>query len=287
MSSLYNEHMRVFDAFLFFNELELLQIRFEELWDVVDYFVICEATKTFQNKSKPLYYLDNADKFARFSKKIVHHIYDPKISSHHSIPAYRQNVAGQRFPANWYIEREQRRQIKTPLLPLVNDDDIVLLSDADEIMSRDNVHYIRMNPELFKDLIVASMQMSYGYIDTVIDEPMGHKHWLGTGILTGASLKSSDLQEVRDKCQYAPVLQEAGWHLSYLGGAEQIRAKLESFSHAEWNREPYTDLTRIADRINHLQDPLDRPGFVIRRETDKSKFPRSSLQFPHLFYQDK
>ena len=45
--------MKIFDSFRFFNELEILEIRFNILYDVVDYFVITESPYTTMGDSKP------------------------------------------------------------------------------------------------------------------------------------------------------------------------------------------------------------------------------------------
>ena len=50
---------KVYDTFLFFNELDLLEIRLNILDDYVDYFVLCEANQTFSGKDKKLYYKEN------------------------------------------------------------------------------------------------------------------------------------------------------------------------------------------------------------------------------------
>ena len=57
--------MRVFDAFPFFNELEMLEIRLNVLDDVVDRFVLVESTLTFSGRPKPLWYADHRARFAR------------------------------------------------------------------------------------------------------------------------------------------------------------------------------------------------------------------------------
>ena len=57
--------MKVFDAFAFFNELDLLDIRLNLLDPYVDYFILSEATKTFQGGDKPLWYQENKDKFEK------------------------------------------------------------------------------------------------------------------------------------------------------------------------------------------------------------------------------
>jgi beta-1,4-mannosyl-glycoprotein beta-1,4-N-acetylglucosaminyltransferase len=62
----------IYDCFTFFNELDLLEIRLETLNDVVDKFVLVEATKTFRGENKVLYFKDNQERFAKFLKKIIY-----------------------------------------------------------------------------------------------------------------------------------------------------------------------------------------------------------------------
>ena len=66
--------MKVFDSFIFFNELELLEMRLNILNDVVDYFVLTESPFTVSGNEKPLYYQENKDKFAKWNDKIIHHV---------------------------------------------------------------------------------------------------------------------------------------------------------------------------------------------------------------------
>ena len=47
--------MKVFDSIIFFNELELLEMRLNILNDVVDYFVVTESPFTVSGNEKPLY----------------------------------------------------------------------------------------------------------------------------------------------------------------------------------------------------------------------------------------
>ena len=52
---------KVFDSIIFFNELELLEMRLNILGDVVDHFVITESPYTVSGNEKPLYYAENKD----------------------------------------------------------------------------------------------------------------------------------------------------------------------------------------------------------------------------------
>jgi beta-1,4-mannosyl-glycoprotein beta-1,4-N-acetylglucosaminyltransferase len=65
----------VVDAFIFSNELDLLDIRLRELYDIVDYFVIVESDYTFMGRPKELSFDLNKDRFAWASKKIRYDVF--------------------------------------------------------------------------------------------------------------------------------------------------------------------------------------------------------------------
>lgn len=257
--------MKIYDGFIFFNELELLDIRFNELYDVVDKFIVVESTKTHQNKPKPLYFLENKDKFSAFLDKVIHHVFDPQV-----------------YPYSWYIENEQRNQLKQAKFSLC-DGDIFLLSDADEIMKRKSVEDLR-DIKNFNQACTSIMQMSYGYINNVIKEPWHHREWRGTVILPHQEFHRKSLNEWRSLKDSLPRYEDSGWHFSFIGGSNRIKQKLESYAHSEFNNNSFTDMKIINTRLNNLQDPLGRNGFSMTVEHDKSKFPESSLKFKELFY---
>ena len=66
----------VYDCFQFFNELDILKLRMHVLNDVVDKFVISEATVTFSGEKKPLYFQENREMFQEFEDKIIHKVVD-------------------------------------------------------------------------------------------------------------------------------------------------------------------------------------------------------------------
>ena len=66
--------MKIFDSFLFYNELDVLELRLNILNDVVDYFVLSESPMTLSGNPTPLLYLENKEKFSKFNHKIIHNI---------------------------------------------------------------------------------------------------------------------------------------------------------------------------------------------------------------------
>ena len=61
---------KVFDVFLFFNELDILELRLKMLDDVVDFFVITECDFTFSGKPKSLIFAKNIDNPIEVQRKI-------------------------------------------------------------------------------------------------------------------------------------------------------------------------------------------------------------------------
>ena len=70
--------VKIVDCFLFYNEIDLLKIRLEELYDVVDYFILVEGTLTFTGNVKNMYFKDNINLFNKYLNKIIYifiHLY--------------------------------------------------------------------------------------------------------------------------------------------------------------------------------------------------------------------
>ena len=72
--------MKVIDCFPFFNELDLLEIRLNELRGVVDAFVITESPQTFTGMKKSFFFKDNEDRFKEFN--IIYAPYDDQADLH-------------------------------------------------------------------------------------------------------------------------------------------------------------------------------------------------------------
>lgn len=62
----------IYDCFLFCNELDVLEIRLNELNDVVDRLVLVESAHTFTKLPKPLFFEQNKLRFEKLLPKIEH-----------------------------------------------------------------------------------------------------------------------------------------------------------------------------------------------------------------------
>ena len=136
---------KVVDVFLFYNELNLLEIRLETLDPYVDFFLIVEADETFSGNKKEFIFLENQEKFSKFKHKIIH----LPISS---------------FPSNLSpFEREwaQRNAILPMLTEFARDEYLIVFGDVDEIPSPRALEYALGHDFAIKPIIHCAKDLFY------------------------------------------------------------------------------------------------------------------------------
>jgi len=228
---------KVVDSFIFYNELDMLEYRLRTLEPVVDIFVLVEALQTHAGNPKILYYDENKARFAPWAHKIVHKIVD--------LPCKEQTTRANQ----WVNENQHRHEITRAvreLQPHLRADDLVMVSDLDEIPDPATIATLKADPSLVKEKgIIAFEQVLYYYnIETLASaEP-----WTCARISTASAFESiGSAQELRHiGC---PSIPKGGWHLSYFGSPAFIRNKIQQFGHQELNSVDYTDERKIAERV--------------------------------------
>lgn len=262
----------IYDCFIFFNELDLLEIRLNELDPVVDRFVLVEASVTFQGKAKPLYFNEHKARFEKFLHKIIHVVVE-------KYPFPEESSA-------WTYEHYQRNRIADGLKDCAPGD-VIIVGDVDEIPDPIAItKYARQ-----KGIKIFRQRMFYYFLNCVNNTELGAKNhyaWNGSvmadyrdmrspqelrnfaikylvknspralvRIIYGLYYKISDLLAGNNLV----FISQGGWHFSYLGGVEKIIKKIESFSHTEYNNDAYKDPATIEERINKGEDIFGR-GFT-------------------------
>lgn len=183
--------MRVYDCFTFYNEFELLELRLKSLWDVVDRFVIVEADKKHTNEPKPYYFWERQDEFKEFFPKIRH------------LPV--EMTVDFKGVGDWSIENAQRDAIAYGLSDAAPDD-LIMISDLDEIPAPDVVKKIRdgqLVDVLEKTPLVMAQKFFYYYFDWV-----SNNTWQGTILVKRKNLTTP--QNLRDRRNMLPYIVGGG-----------------------------------------------------------------------------
>ena len=228
--------MKIIDCFMFYNELEILQIRLKELYDVVDHFIIVEATKTHSNIDKPLYFLENKHLFMPYMDKIIHRVTD--FSEHYS---FEQHINAPNDA--WFKENYQRECCKNVIDELkLDDNDIIITTDCDEIPKHLVIEAIRNNNIRIDNHVYSIEMVLYYYtIEYTTDRRWYHAKLVNYNIYKKFNL----LTEIRF-ANYI-VLPNAGYHLSYFGDVQFIKTKVESFAES-------SEYTREGKEVSYLED---------------------------------
>jgi len=231
--------VKIVDCFIFYNEMKMLEFRLKELNDSVDYFVLVESTKTFSNKEKPLLYNENKHMFSDYNDKIIHVIIDDFSNMDMSDPY-------------WALESYQRNSISKGIERLnLNDDDIIIISDVDEIPK------IKSIPDNLEDRKVHSLKQDLYYynLNTRCDEP-----WNDAKVMTYKTFLENDSnpQKIRRNNEGNINIPDGGWHFSYFGDTDFIMNKIKMFSHQELNNDTYNRKDAIEDKIKNSKDLFGR-----------------------------
>ena len=264
----------IYDCFTFFNELDLLEIRLNILNDYVDKFVLVEATKTFTGQDKPLYYQENKERFKQFENKIIHIIVDSYPDSNNP----------------WFFECNQRNAIAKGF-ENCNDDDIILISDLDEIPKPELINKYKdiKGVKLFEQI------MCHYHINCINNKP---EVWmLGTKMLSyyeykhlfdNEKPKYNDfvMEEMNQGVTPSLIrdykklyhINDGGWHFTYLGGAQKLREKLKAYSHTENATEEFCNLQTLEKRIKEHKGftivPLDDffPKYILENKDKYAQY---------------
>jgi glycosyltransferase involved in cell wall biosynthesis/cephalosporin hydroxylase len=108
---------KIIDSLVFNGDINMLLLRLDYLYDVVDLFLISESNKTFEGSPRELVYLNNSDIFEKYKDKIKYVVYNSEVT-------------------NDIIEDSQRRQIHNILVDSVDTESLILHSSVYEIPNK-------------------------------------------------------------------------------------------------------------------------------------------------------
>ena len=275
---------KIYDCFLFFNELDLLDMRLNIMDPYVDYFVITEASVTHSGIPKPYIFEANKQMFSKFLHKIIYIKNDdipndfvnlPTIDNpdtfegkcvkkiHELIETQTGLFNRQTEP---YFGRDffQKESIRKGL-ENCQDNDIIISSDLDEIPNPEILQNI--DSYLDKAQFFTFVQKTYYYYLNFLKET----NWKGSRLGLYKDLKDYSYNKLRAQQNYE--FQNGGWHFSFMGGPERVKTKIRSYSHQDLNHPQV--ISNVENNIKNGIDPFFR-GMLTKVDID-STYPKYLL----------
>ena len=258
---------KVYDAILFFNELDILEIRLNTLDPVVDYFIISESTKTHSGLPKPLYFQENRDRFKKFEHKIIHQVLEDTPDDYLNLSedsaknelqrlVFEKVNRGDWWPHDVPSYGRDTYEKEAVLCAMGNckPDDLILFSDADEIPNPETLKLVLENFNS-KNIYNFKQRMFFYYFNCEKED-----NWVGNTLLTFEKFKELSACELRVR-RRGIFVEDGGWHFSFMGGAERIKQKIESYGEQSLNTPEIKE--NIQSNIDHCittgRDLFNRP----------------------------
>jgi len=210
--------MKVYDCFTFFNELDILEIRLQELWDVVDVFVLAESNLSHSGKPKEYLYENNKERFAKYASKIRRIQVDDMPDTKDS----------------WVREKYQRWSTGKGLTD-VSSEDLIIVSDVDEIPRAEAIKMIKEDENVWARYILTipmfQYKINYMKIRDIVKQP---------NIMVCRAEYFTNSQQEREytfpwieKPEDLVFIDHAGWHFTYFGDDDHAITKIQNFAHTE------------------------------------------------------
>ena len=230
--------MNIYDCFMYFDEDLLLDLRLNTLNNHVSKFIITEATYTHNGSKKKLRF--DINNFKKFKDKIKYIIVDTQpqnilsINSNDSL-----NEKSQKLILNGYARDNYQRNRLADGIKEASVDDIIIISDLDEIPNLVNVNFYQIKNKIiqFKQkMFYYKLNLYYPDLDWFGSKACKKKNLISPQWLR--NIKSKKYSKFRidlifNKKKYSDIfyVMDGGWHFTCIRTPEELEYKLLNFAH--------------------------------------------------------
>jgi beta-1,4-mannosyl-glycoprotein beta-1,4-N-acetylglucosaminyltransferase len=235
---------RIVNLLPFYNEFTMFRMRLHEMAGWVDHFVVIESTRTFTGLDKPLLFREHQAEFAEFADRIT-------LLALDDVPSC--------VNAAWARDFYQRDMAVRGLHGLCGPDDLVLLTDADEIVDGRAIEGFDGD---FATLQMPTFKYFLNYRPVV-----GHrKHALRkSSVWKARYLQAFGSSYLRfflacDDLR-THVIPNAGWHFTSMMDAAAVSRKVDSYAHQEQSKAHLRDEAHYSSLLAGIRNGAYEPGW--------------------------
>ena len=237
--------MKIYDCFIFFDEEILLDLRLNILDKYVDKFVIVESKFSHSGeKRNPIF---DIDKYKKFKEKIIYILLEDQPKNLLEILGDSDPKKNSKIIDNANLREFYQRNAITKGLVDASSEDLIIISDVDEIPNLQNFNF-----KNFTNKMVFFNQIFCCYKFNLYARSM---QWYGSRMIKKKNLLNPQwLRDIKDrnypfwrldtffsqkKYRNIILMQDGGWHFSYLKNAKGVEKKLKSIRHhIEYDQNP-------------------------------------------------
>ena len=230
--------MKIYDCFMYFDEDLLLDLRLNTLNKYISKFVITEATYTHNGSKKKLNF--DINKFKKFKDKIEYIVVNeqpPNILEINVNDSLEKK--GEKLILNGYARDNYQRNRLAEGISEASDNDIVIISDLDEIPNLKNLNFNKINNKIIQfrqKMFYYKLNLYYPDFEWFGSKACRKKNLLSPQWLR--NIKSKKYSKFRidlifNKKKYNNIFYvlDGGWHFTCIRTPEELEYKLLNFAH--------------------------------------------------------
>ena len=247
--------MRIFDCTTFYSEHLMLDVRFNILNEKVDKFIVVESL--FSHSGKPKKFNFDIKNYQKFKDKINYII----IENEPEGLIVNQNLSSAEKRLNSLKRVEQSYEYMSKSLNDAEDNDLIILSDNDEIPNLNSKQFLNSKKNIF-----IFEQLFFYYKFNLHYDLM---NWFGSKACRKKKLMSMPwLRNLKNK-QYPfwrfdtlfsktkynnlEIIKDGGWHFTNLMTAEKLYEKMSNFGHHNEFDESGLKINDIKNKIENRE----------------------------------
>ena len=238
--------MKIFDCFMYFDEDLVLDIRLNMLNEYVDYFIIVESNYNHKGEKKKLKF--DINKFNKFKNKIIYLVYDEEpINLYKFSEEDTPDKISGKFIVNAGLRENAQRNYISKGLPNSDENDVVIISDIDEIPNLKTIDFNKIK----REILVFKQDMFYYKFNLQLP----NFKWIGSKACKIRQLKNPqwlrnlkgkkfpiyriDVYFSDTKYNNIKIIEDGGWHYTNMKTPKEIENKLKSYlHHREFDENP-------------------------------------------------
>ena len=261
--------MKIYDCTTFYSEHMMLDVRFHALNDYVEKFIVTESLYSHSGQPKKLNF--DINNYPKFKDKIIYLVIDQEPNDLIKIENTKEHQGLKRNNSLKRIELSYNYMMKAT--ENLANDDLIILSDNDEIPNLNSKQFKQSNKNVF-----IFKQLFFYYKFNLLYDLMP---WFGSKACKKKSLKSfSWLRNLKSK-KYSfwrldtyfnenkltnlEIIKDGGWHFTNIKTPEELYIKMTNFGHHnefELSGLTVEDLRKKIDEgvvfYNHFSDQTDQ-----------------------------
>ena len=223
---------------MYFDEDLLLDLRLNSLNKFVKKFIITEATYTHNGTKKKLNF--DINKFKKFKDKIIYLVVDKQPENIMNLSADdTKEKRGEKLILNGMARDYYQRENLLEGIKDAVDDDLILISDLDEIPNLTNIDLKKIG----NNIVIFEQKMFYYKLNLFYEDFI----WQGTKAvkrknfispqwlrnIKGKKYPKWRIDTIFSKKKYSNLIfiKDGGWHFTCLRTPEQLEKKLLNFAH--------------------------------------------------------